>query len=291
MRSESGSIGSIITNILTMHGTKEMRSLFPEDDRVFKYPKPSILIELLLEQTSSKDSIIRDFFSGCASTAQAVMQLNAKDGGNRKFILVQIPEKTAEDSEAYKAGYKNICEIGKERIRRAGMQIKEEVMKNGGASGLTHRHKFCETEKDDVIVESKLDIGFRVLKLDTSNMKPVFYNPADIEQNLLTQMEDNIKEDRTTEDLLFQVMLDMGIDLSSPIETKTIANKKVFSVGSNNLVACFDKDITKEVTTEIAKQKPLYAIFRDSSFASDDALVSFDQIFETFSPTTVRKVL
>lgn len=199
----------------------------------------------------------------------AVMQLNAKDGGNRKFIMVQLPERTDEKSEAYKAGYKNICEIGKERIRRAGRKIKE----------------------DSPLTTQDLDIGFRVLKCDTSNMKEVYYNPAEYEASLFPRLEDNIKEDRTPEDLLFQVMLDLGVLLSSKIEETTIAGKKVFNVEDNYLIACFDSNVTEETIKAIAKQKPYYFVMRDSSMANDSVATNFDQIFATYSPDTVRKVL
>jgi adenine-specific DNA-methyltransferase len=210
-----------------------------------------------------------DFFSGSATTAHAVMQLNAEDSGNRKFIMVQLPEKTDEKSEAYKAGYKNICEIGKERIRRAGVKIKEE----------------------NSTTAQNLDTGFRVLKLDSSNMKDVYYNPADYEINMLDALSDNIKEDRTPEDLLFQVMLDLGVLLSIKIEETTIDGKKVFNVADGLLYACFDNDVSEETITAIAKKKPYYFVMRDSSMSTDSVATNFDQIFATYSPDTVRKVL
>lgn len=210
-----------------------------------------------------------DFFSGSATTAHAVMQLNAEDGGHRKFIMVQLPEKTDEKSEAYKAGYKNICEIGKERIRRAGAKIKE----------------------DNPLTTQDLDVGFRVLKCDSSNMKPVYYTPAETEQGQMDLLADSIKEDRTPEDLLFQVMLDMGVELSSPIEVTEIAGKKVFDVGHNFLLACFDRNVTEETVTAVAKRKPSYFAMRDSSMADDTVAANFEQIFKTHSPDTVRRVL
>ena len=214
-----------------------------------------------------KKDIILDFFSGSATTAHAIMLLNAEDGGQRKFVLVQLPEETDTKSEAYKIGYKNICEIGKERIRRAAKKIVEENP------------------------EAKFDGGFRVLKCDSSNMKDVYYNPAEYEPSLFTSLEDNIKEDRTSEDLLFQVMLDLGVLLSSKIEETTIAGKKVFNVEDNYLIACFDDNVTEEVITEIAKQKPYYFVMRDSSMANDSVATNFEQIFAAYSPDTVRKVL
>lgn len=231
--------------------------------------KPLKLLDRMLRMASGDGDIVLDFFSGSATTAHAVMQLNAEDSGHRKFIMVQLPEETDEKSEAYKAGYKNICEIGKERIRRAGAKIKEE-------SPLT---------------TGDLDTDFRVLKLDSSNMKDVYYNPAEYTPSMFDTLADNIKEDRTPEDLLFQVMLDLGVLLSSKIEESTIAGKKVFNVADGFLVACFDANVTDEVITEIAKKKPYYFVMRDSSMASDSVAANFDQIFATYSPDTVRKVL
>lgn len=250
-------------------GKKELKALFPETVP-FDTPKPTKLLERMLKITSEPDFICLDFFSGSATTAHAVMKLNAEDGGHRKFIMVQLPEKTDEKSEAYKAGYKNICEIGKERIRRAGRKIKEDA-------GLT--------------APADLDIGFRCLRLDESNMKPVYYTPEEISQQDMFSLVDNVKSDRTPEDLLFQVMLDLGVLLSSPIEVKEIAGKKVFNVADGFLLACFDHDVTEETVKAIAQMKPYYAVFRDSSMANDSVATNFDQIFETYSPETVRKVL
>lgn len=252
----------------TNDGAKGIKDLF--GSTVFDYPKsPNLLVRFLKMAGIESGDIILDFFSGSATTAHAVMQLNAEDGGHRKFIMVQLPEKCDEKSEAYKAGYKTICEIGKERIRRAGAKIKEEA-------GLAAQN---------------LDTGFRVLKCDTSNMKDVYYNPAEYEVNMFSRLEDNIKEDRTPEDLLFQVMLDLGVLLSSKIEETTIAGKKVFNVEDNYLIACFDSDVSEETIKAIAKQKPYYFVMRDSSMASDSVATNFDQIFATYSPETVRKVL
>lgn len=233
----------------------------------FSYSKPVELIKWLISRLELSEDIVLDFFSGSATTAHAVMQLNAEDGGKRKFIMVQLPEKTDEKSEAYKAGYKNICEIGKERIRRAAGKIAEENP------------------------EAKFDGGFRVLKCDSSNMKDVYYQSSEYEPSLFSRLEDNIKEDRTPEDLLFQVMLDLGVLLSSKIEETTIAGKKVFNVEDNYLIACFDDDVTDEVITEIAKQQPYYFVMRDSSMASDSVATNFEQIFATYSPSTERRVL
>ena len=253
----------------TEKGTLLVKELM--EGKVFDYPKTVEMLMKTIEMGTDSDegAYVLDFFSGSGTTAHAVMQLNAKDGGNRKFIMVQLPERTDEKSEAYKAGYKNICEIGKERIRRAGRKIKE----------------------DSPLTTQDLDIGFRVLKCDTSNMKEVYYNPAEYEASLFPRLEDNIKEDRTPEDLLFQVMLDLGVLLSSKIEETTIAGKKVFNVEDNYLIACFDSNVTEETIKAIAKQKPYYFVMRDSSMANDSVATNFDQIFATYSPATVRKVL
>ena len=252
----------------TNDGSKVVKGLF--GSAVFDYPKGINLICRFLKMAGIETGdIILDFFSGSATTAHAVMQLNAEDGGHRRFIMVQLPEATDEKSEAYKAGYKNICEIGKERIRRAGKKIKE----------------------DSPLTTQDLDIGFRVLKCDTSNMKEIFYRPDEVEQTLFDNYASNIKEDRTPEDLLFQVMLDLGILLSSKIEETTIGGCKVFNVADGFLYACFDNNISDEVVTAIAKEQPYYAVFRDSGMASDSVLTNFDQIFASISPSTVRKVL
>ena len=259
--------GNFIAGFENRQSAAEMKKL----DIPFDYAKPvRLLIYLIKLCTKKKDCTILDFFSGSATTAHAVMKLNAEDGGHRKFIMVQLPEKTDEKSEAYKAGYKNICEIGKERIRRAGRKIKEDA-------GLT--------------APADLDIGFRCLRLDESNMKPVYYTPEEISQQDMFSLVDNVKSDRTPEDLLFQVMLDLGVLLSSPIEVKEIAGKKVFNVADGFLLACFDHDVTEETVKAIAQMKPYYAVFRDSSMANDSVATNFDQIFETYSPETVRKVL
>ena len=247
---------------------EEVKNLL--QDNVFTNPKPVKLLKYLLTVGNCKEnSIILDFFSGSATTAHAIMQLNAEDSGHRKFIMVQLPEQTDAKSEAYKAGYKTICEIGEERIRRAGKKIKEE-------SPLT---------------TTDLDIGFRVFKVDSTNMEDVYYRPADYNQGQMELFADNIKPDRTPEDLLFQIMLDLGILLSSDIQETEIAGKKVFSVADGYLIACFDKDVTEETVKAIAQKQPVYAVFRDSSMASDSVATNFEQIFETYSPRTQRKVL
>lgn len=257
-----------MNTVFNTQATRELKTIFDGED-YFDFPKPVDYIKMIIEQGSSGNDIVLDFFSGSATTAHAVMQLNAEDGGRRKFIMVQLPEKTDEKSEAYKAGYKNICEIGKERIRRAGKKIKE----------------------DSPLTTQNLDIGFRVLKCDTSNMKDVYYSPTDYDANLFDLMTDNIKEDRTLEDLLFQVMLDLGIELSSKIEETEIAGKKVFDVAAGFLIACFDADVTDETIKAIAQKQPYYFVMRDSSLANDSVAANFEQIFATYSPDTVRKVL
>ena len=236
----------------------------------FPTPKPTRLIEKMIRIATDENSIILDFFSGSATTAHAVMQLNAEDGGHRKFIMVQLPEACDEKSEAYKAGYKNICEIGKERIRRAAKKIREDA-------GRTLSQDF--------------DGGFRCLRLDSSNMQDVYYNPVNLSQSLLDLTTDNIKPDRTSEDLLFQVMLELGVLPSSKIVETEIDGKKVFDVADGFLLACFDTGVTTETVTAIAKKQPYYAVFRDASMADDSTATNFDQIFETYSPSTVRKVL
>jgi len=246
-------------------GSLEVEDLF--DARYFDFPKPVSLIKTLVKLgTSNNNDIILDFFSGSATTAQAVLQLNAEDNGNRKFIMVQLPEICDEKSEAFKAGYKNICEIGKERIRRAGAKIKA----------------------DNPLTTQNLDIGFRVLKLDSSNMQDVYYTPEEYAKMGfdILGFKDNIKPNRSDEDLLFQVMLDLGIPLSSKITREG----NLLLVQDNYLVACFAK-VDTSLITEIAKRTPYYAVFRDSSFASDSALVNFEQVFATYSPKTIRRVL
>ena len=237
---------------------------------IFDYPKDEEVITTfisLLTSYEKTDAIILDFFSGSATTAHAVMKLNAKDGGNRKFIMVQLPEKTDEKSEAYKAGYKNICEIGKERIRRAGKKVKEEA----GLQG------------------QNLDTGFRVLKLDSSNMEDVYYTPQEFSMGSL--FNENVKSDRSNEDLLFQVMLDLGIELSAKIETKQIAGKQVHIVDEGYLVACFDRDVNESTIIEIAKQQPVYFVMRDASAANDNVIDNFEQIFRHYSPDTSCRII
>ena len=246
--------------------TKALKALFDGHD-YFDYPKSVELIKRCVQLYSTTECVILDFFSGSATTAHSVMQLNAEDGGKRRFIMMQLPEATDEKSEAYKAGYKNICEIGKERIRRAGKKIKEE-------SPLTTQD---------------LDIGFRVLKLDSSNMEDVYYTPEEFKEAKL--FEDNIKPDRTEEDLLFQTMIELGIELSAKIEQTEIAGKTVWNVADGYLLACFDENVNETTITEIAKQQPYYFVMRDSSLANDNVADNFEQIFEHYSKDTIRRIL
>ena len=263
---------SLMTGPFNQEGTKEIRSLF-EGKSIFDFTKPTQLIKkflsLQINDSDDTDFIVLDYFSGSATTAHAVMQLNSEDGGNRKFIMVQLPEKTDEKSEAFKAGYKNICEIGKERIRRAGKKIKEE-------SPLTTQD---------------LDTGFRVLKLDSTNMQDIYYSPKDISQADLFSQVDNVKPDRTGEDLLFQVMLELGATMDSKIETTTVAGKTIYNVAEGYLVACFDPNVTDEVVKSIAQMLPAYAVLRDTSMKDDSTATNFEQIFKTYSPDTVTRIL
>lgn len=285
---------------------KDLIKLFSDLVQVpFDTPKPVKLIKMLSILGTDKDDIILDFFSGSATTAQAVMELNAEDSSShRKYVLVQIPEPLEDNPGAEAIGLHTIADVGKERIRRAGKKIQEERLEAIALS----KHEWDQTcfyvehkEECDRLghlpdeyfakEHPPIDTGFRVLKCDTSNMKEVYYNPAEYEASLFSHLEDNIKEDRTPEDLLFQVMLDLGVLLSSKIEETTIAGKKVFNVEDNYLIACFDSDVTEETIKAIAKQKPYYFVMRDSSMASDSVATNFDQIFATYSPDTVRKVL
>ncbi len=254
---------SLITTVFNQEGTKEFSKILG-DKRIFDFPKPTDLIKYLINLNINNDNtdyFVLDFFSGSATTAHAVMKLNAEDGGHRKFIMVQLPEVTDEKSEARKAGYANICEIGKERIRRAGKKVREEA--GQAADGL--------------------DTGFRVLKLDSSNMEDVFYTPDKFELSRLDNLVDNIKADRTSEDLLFQVMLDLGIELSKKIERKAIAGKEVFSVDDDYLLACFDSDVNETTIEEMAKLHPVHLVIRDASAANDNVLDNFDQIIQLYS--------
>ena len=287
----------------------------------FDYAKSPELLQLFLQMADvDDDDIIFDFFSGSATTAHAVMKLNAEDGGKRKFIMVQLPEITDEKSEARKAGYENICEIGKERIRRAGKKIREELCREipmgcgdrddslfagetsrsdvptrGASLACSDRDASLlagETSRSDVPTRvAALDIGFRVLKLDSSNMEDVFYTPDEFKPGLIDGLIDNVKPDRTPLDLLFQVMPELNIELSAKIEEKEVNGKKVFFVDGNYMIATFDMDVNESTVTEIAKMKPIYFVMRDASAANDNVLDNFEQIFQLYSPDTALKIL
>lgn len=287
-------------DIDTSHGKSDINVLF-DNVMLFDFSKPTDIIKLLSTVIVSPcdNSIILDFFSGSATTAHAVMQLNAEDGGNRKYIMVQLPEKCDEKSEAFKAGYKTICDIGKERIRRAGKNILAKNKVDNLLNNITivdNEHYTLDKSFEDIMADdtlkNRLDIGFRVLKLDSSNMKDVYYKSSDYAQDLLSSLESNIKEDRTPLDLLFQVMLELGKPLSAKIEEQEIAGKKVYVVDDDDmLIACFDENVTEDVVKTIAEMKPRFAVFRDSSFSSDTVAANFEQIFATYSPNTTKKVL
>ena len=278
--------GMTPVDLITKWENRQSKKELTELKIPFDFAKPTDLIKYLITISQENDSLILDFFSGSATTAHAVMQLNAEDGGNRKFIMVQLPEPCDEKSEAYKAGYKNICEIGKERIRRAGRKIAESTIQmGGGMENSLFENSLTTSAKTPLGVSNpcdnkKLDIGFRVLKCDTSNMEDVYYTPDHIDKQDL--FKNNIKSDRTAEDLLFQVMLDLGIMLSSKIQTKQIDGKTVYCVEGNYLVACFDEDVTEETITKIAKEKPYYFVMRDASMANDSVATNFEQIFKTY---------
>lgn len=261
----------------SQEGAQEVVSLFG-DKGVFDGPKPVRLLQRLITLANLKDdSIVLDFFSGSATTAHALMKTNLEKGTDRKFILVQLPEKVSDKKKDQ--GYGTICEIGKERIRRAGKKILEELATKKAENGLFDK----ESEP------TRLDVGFRVLKLDTSNMQDVYYTPED--SSAATLFDDNVKPDRTPEDLLFQVMLECNLPLSAKIERKTIAGKDVFSVNDDYLIACFDDDVTEIVITEVARRKPYYFIMRDSSLSSDQVADNFEQIFNAYSKDTIRRIL
>ncbi|WP_374090453.1 site-specific DNA-methyltransferase [Methylomicrobium lacus] len=264
-------VSSVIQTVSTSIGTKEINQIIGEG--IFDFPKPSSLIKFLIEQATNHDELVLDFFSGSATTAHAVMALNAEDSRKRKFIMAQMPETCNEKSGASKAGYKTIAEIGRERIRRAGQKIKQE---NADKPGI-----------------DQLDVGFRVLKVDTSNMNEIYYTPDVLKQGDLFNFVDNVRDDRTEEDLLFQVLLDWGVDLSLPITRETIAGKSVLFVDDNALAACFDKEagITEDFVKQLATRSPLRVVFRDAGFASDSVKINIEQIFKLLSPSTEIKTL
>ena len=260
---------TVITDVNTGHGTREIKSLF--ETKVFDFPKPFKLLKVLIEQVDDPNALILDFFSGSCTTAHAIMKLNSEDNGKRKFIMIQLPEETDEKSEANKAGYKTIPEIGKERIRRAGKKIKEE---NADKEGI-----------------EDLDIGFRVLKIDSSNMKDVYYSPDEVNQNNLFDTVENIKADRSAEDLLFQVLIDWGVDLSLPIVREEIQGKTVYFVDEDTLAACFEDNLEEDFVKELADREVMRVVFKESGFADDETKINIEQIFKQLSPDTEVKAI
>ena len=289
---------------MSQDGTKEITNLL--GTKAFSFPKPTVLIKYLISTSTEEGDFILDFFSGSATTAHAVMQLNAEDGGHRKFIMVQLPEKCDEASEAYKAGYKNICEIGKERIRRAGDKIKQALLNDGIAIRKMTEYKATQgnlegfsygewMEAPEVIqakekMASSLDVGFRVLKLDDSNMKDVYYAPDDYDQGMLAGLESNIKDDRTDLDLLFGCLIDWGLPLSLPYKSEKIDGCTVHTYNDGDLIACFDANIPESVVKEIAQRRPLRAVFRDSGFASSPEKINVFEIFKLYMPEDANDI-
>lgn len=267
LQSEYTGLSTILETVYNTQATRELKALFDGED-FFDFPKPTDYLKLIVQQGAADGGIVLDFFSGSATTAHAVMQLNAEDGGHRKFIMVQLPEKCDEASEAYKAGYKTICEIGKERIRRAGDKIKSE----------------------SPMTTQELDVGFRVLKLDDTNMKDVYYAPDDYEQGMLAGLESNIKEDRTDLDLLFGCLIDWGLPLSLPYSSEQIDGCTVHTYNGGDLIACFDANIPESVVKEIAQRRPLRAVFRDSGFASSPEKINVFEIFKLYMPEDANDI-
>lgn len=283
---------------MSQDGTKEITELF--NGRIFSFPKPSSLIKFLASIHTKMDDIVLDFFSGSATTAHAVMQLNAEDGGHRKFIMVQLPEACDEKSEAYKAGYKTICDIGKERIRRAGQKIVEvnaHLLNAVRAGALQKGEPYAEfttsetARKAQQEIAATLDTGFRVFKLDDSNMRDVYFAPDDYTQDMLSMMESNIKPDRTALDLLFGCLLEWGLPLSMPYRSETIDGCTVHTYNDGDLIACFDEQIPATVVEAIARRQPLRAVFRDSSFSSSPEKINLTEIFKLLAPDTRVKVI
>ena len=279
---------------MSQDGTKEITNLL--GTKAFSFPKPTVLIKYLISTSTEEGDFILDFFSGSATTAHAVMQLNAEDGGHRKFIMVQLPEKCDEASEAYKAGYKNICEIGKERIRRAGEKLRIDL---GGDAAINLfaatdnpdlEDKLCKKFDEKMDRVKNLDVGFRVLKLDDTNMKDVYYAPDDYDQGMLAGLESNIKDDRTDLDLLFGCLIDWGLPLSLPYKSEKIDGCTVHTYNDGDLIACFDANIPESVVKEIAQRRPLRAVFRDSGFASSPEKINVFEIFKLYMPEDANDI-
>jgi len=306
LKSETNPFSTWMTSVgMNSEGTRVANALF-DNITMFNYAKPVSLLKSLIQQATISDSIVLDFFSGSATTAHAVMQLNAEDNGKRKFIMVQLPEVCAKETEAAKAGYKNICEIGKERIRRAAKSIEKDYIKGFKAPLQSHVKKGgsivpmepiafwvdgAENIAETKTIVDQLDFGFRVLKIDSSNFEDTHLTPDSTEQTSLSSLAGNMKLERSAEDLLFEVLPAFRIPLTAKIVTETIGSKQVFNVNNKQLLACFDIAVTTETVEEIAKLKPLYAVFRDASFANDSAAANFEELFKTYSPDTVRKVV
>ena len=283
---------------LNTEGTKQINDLFGKG--LFSYCKPLSLIKVFIDQVTSKNDIVLDFFSGSATTAHAVMQLNAEDGGHRKFIMVQLPEACDEKSESYKAGYKTICDIGKERIRRAGQKIVEEKahLLNAVRSGKLQKGEayaeFTTSEtakKTQQEIAETFDTGFRVFKLDDSNMRDVYFAPDDYTQDMLSMMESNIKPDRTALDLLFGCLLEWGLPLSMPYRSETIDGCTIHTYNDGDLIACFDEKIPATVIEAIARRQPLRAVFRDAGFTTSPEKINLTEIFKLLAPDTRVKVI
>ena len=307
---------TVLQTVFNTQGTRELKMLFDGED-YFDFPKPTDLLKMMIQQGTDSDSLVLDFFSGSATTAHAVMQLNAEDGGHRKFIMVQLPEACDEKSEAYKAGYKTICDIGKERIRRAGVKIQQDLKENGGeirhlaknqnplkktiasADGqmqfdvptIPPRWSKADESDDNQKMADALDTGFRVFKLDDSNMRDVYFAPDDYTQDMLSMMESNIKPDRTALDLLFGCLLEWGLPLSMPYRSETIDGCTVHTYNDGDLIACFDENIPRSVVETIARRQPLRAVFRDSSFSTSPEKINLTEIFKLLTPDTRIKVI
>lgn len=307
---------TVLQTVFNTQGTRELKMLFDGED-FFDFPKPTDLLKMMIQQGTDSDSLVLDFFSGSATTAHAVMQLNAEDGGHRKFIMVQLPEACDEKSEAYKAGYKTICDIGKERIRRAGVKIQQDLKENGGeirhlaknqnplkktiasADGqmqfdvptIPPRWSKADESDDNQKMADALDTGFRVFKLDDSNMRDVYFAPDDYTQDMLSMMESNIKPDRTALDLLFGCLLEWGLPLSMPYRSETIDGCTVHTYNDGDLIACFDENIPRSVVEAIARRQPLRAVFRDAGFTTSPEKINLTEIFKLLAPDTRIKVI